>query len=88
VKRSGSDESIWVVIHMCVEAMLSISLYSCPYLKLAQTLCLSYYYLCLPFNKTGEEGRTGSAWKQEGGVEKEGAGDREKNGPMYAHMNK
>jgi hypothetical protein len=27
VKRSGRDESIWVVIHMCMEAMLGISLY-------------------------------------------------------------
>jgi hypothetical protein len=28
VKRSGRDESIWVVIHLCMEAMLGISLYS------------------------------------------------------------
>jgi hypothetical protein len=33
VKRSGRDESIWVVIHMCMEAMLGISLYSYPYLN-------------------------------------------------------
>jgi hypothetical protein len=59
VKRSGRDESIQVVIHMCMEAMLGISLYSYPYVKLAKTLCLSYYYLCLLFNKIGEEGRTG-----------------------------
>jgi hypothetical protein len=26
-------------------------------------LCLSYYCLCLLFNKSGEKGRTGSAWK-------------------------
>jgi hypothetical protein len=76
VKRSGGDESIQVVIHMCMEAMLGISLYSYPYLNLAETLCLSYYCLCLLFNKLekraeqvlpgsegGEEGRTGSAWK-------------------------
>jgi hypothetical protein len=63
VKRSGRDESIQVVIHLYMEAMLGISLYSCPYLKLAKTLCLSYYCLCLLFNKIGEEGRTGSAWK-------------------------
>jgi hypothetical protein len=63
VKRSGRDEPIWVVIHMCMEAMLGISPYSYPYLKLAKTLCLSYYLLCFLFNKIGEEGRIGSAWK-------------------------
>jgi hypothetical protein len=26
-------------------------------------LCLSYYCLCLLFNKIGEKGKTGSAWK-------------------------
>jgi hypothetical protein len=71
MKRSGRDEPIWVVIHMCMKAMLGISLYSYPYVKLAKMLCLSYYCLCLLFNKTGEEGRTGSAWKQ-GGVGGEG----------------
>jgi hypothetical protein len=40
------------------------SLYSYPYLKLAKMLYLSYYCLYLLFNKIGEEGRTGSAWKQ------------------------
>jgi hypothetical protein len=64
VKRSGRDESIQVVIYMSMEAMLGISLYSYSYLKLAKTLCLSYYCLFLLFNKTGEEGRTGSAWKR------------------------
>jgi hypothetical protein len=63
VKRSGRDESIWVVILMCMEAMLGISVYSYPYLTLAKTLCLSYYHLCILFNKIGEEGRTGSVWK-------------------------
>jgi hypothetical protein len=33
VRKPGSDESIWVVIHLCLEAMLGISLYSCPYLN-------------------------------------------------------
>jgi hypothetical protein len=77
VKRSGRDEPMWVVIHMCMEAMLGICLYSYPYLKLAKTLCLSYYCLCLFFNKIGEEGRTGSAWKQVGRKEREGAGKRD-----------
>jgi hypothetical protein len=38
VQRSGRDESILAVIHMRMEAMLGISLYSYPYLKLAKTL--------------------------------------------------
>jgi hypothetical protein len=63
VKRSGRDESFQIVIHMCMEAMLGISLYSYPYLKLAKMLCLSYYCLCLLFNKIGEKGRTCFAWK-------------------------
>jgi hypothetical protein len=63
--------------------MLGISLYSYPYLKLAKTLCLSYYCLCLLLNKIGEEGRTGSGrWEGEGGVGGEMAQT------MYAHMNK
>jgi hypothetical protein len=58
-----------------MEAMLGISLYSYPYFKLAKMLCLSYC-LCLFFNKIGEKGRTGSAWK-EGGWGLEGRGGRE-----------
>jgi hypothetical protein len=38
-----------------MEAMLGISLYNYPYLKLAKTLCLSYYCLCLLFNKRAEQ---------------------------------
>jgi hypothetical protein len=41
VKRSGRNEPMWVEIHMCMEAMLGIPLYSYPYLKLAK-LCLYY----------------------------------------------
>jgi hypothetical protein len=33
VKRSDRDEPMWVVIHMYMEAMLRISLYSYLYLK-------------------------------------------------------
>jgi hypothetical protein len=62
--------------------MLGISLYSYPYLKLVKMLYLSYYWLCLLFNKIPD-----SAWKQEG----EGRG-RVQRGQMaqtmYAHMNK
>jgi hypothetical protein len=53
VKRSGRDEPLWVAIHMYMEAMLGISLYNYPYLKLAKTLCLSYYLLCFLLNKIG-----------------------------------
>jgi hypothetical protein len=71
VKRSGRNEPVWVAIHKCMEAMLGISLYSCLYLKLAKTLCFSYYILCFLFNKIGEQkGRTGSAPKL--GVEGDG----------------
>jgi hypothetical protein len=64
-KRSGRDESIWVEIHMCMEAMLGISLYNYVYLRLAKTLCFSYYLLYFIFNKIGEqEEGTGSAQKQ------------------------
>jgi hypothetical protein len=57
---------------MYMEAMLGISLYSYLYLKLAKTLCLSYYCLSFLFNKIGEEGRTGlpgseGGWGREGG---------------------
>jgi hypothetical protein len=61
VKRSGRDEPIWVVIHMCIEAMLGISLKSYLRLKLGKMLCLSYYHLRFLFNKIREqEGGTGS----------------------------
>jgi hypothetical protein len=32
-KKSSKGESIWVVIHLYMEAMLAISLYSYPYLN-------------------------------------------------------
>jgi hypothetical protein len=58
--------------------------------QLAKMLCLSYYCLCLLFNKIGGKGRTGFAWKQgglggEGGVGGKGG---EMAQAMYAHMNK
>jgi hypothetical protein len=50
-KRSGRDEPMWIAIHKYMEATLGISLYSYPYLKLAKTLCPSYYLLCFFFYK-------------------------------------
>jgi hypothetical protein len=47
VKRSGRDETMCVVIHMCMEAMLGISLYSYLYVKLAKRyvfLIFSYVF--------------------------------------------
>jgi hypothetical protein len=66
-----------------MDAMLGISLYSYPYVKLAKTLCLSYYCLYRLFNKIGEEGRTGSALKRGGGGRGGGWGwwARGRNGP-------
>jgi hypothetical protein len=37
LNKSGRDESIWVVIHLCVEAMIGISLYRYPYHKLEKS---------------------------------------------------
>jgi hypothetical protein len=53
-------------------------------------LCLSYYCLCLLFNKIGEESRTGSAWNQagcggQGGIRRQRG---EMAQTMYVHINK
>jgi hypothetical protein len=85
VKRSGRDESIQVVIPLGMEAMLGISQYSYPNVKVAKTLCLSYYCSCLLFKKIGEEGRTGSAWKRGAGERSRGrekVGDKGKKWPQ------
>jgi hypothetical protein len=50
VNRSCREEPMWVAIHMGMEAMLGISLYSNLYLKLAKMLCL-FYFLCFLFKK-------------------------------------
>jgi hypothetical protein len=64
-EESGRDEPNWVVIHMCMEAMLGISLYSYLYLKLEKMLCLSYYHLRFLINKIREpKDRIRSAQKQ------------------------
>jgi hypothetical protein len=86
MKMSGRDESIQVVIHLCMEAMLGIFLYNYPYLKLAKTLCLSHYCLCFLFNKIGEESRTDSAWKLRGWREKNGGGRGEKCPKQCMHI--
>jgi hypothetical protein len=71
VKRSDTDEPVWVVKHIYKETAEEISLYSYPYLKLAKTPSLSYYLLCFFFNECGEqEGRTGSTRRWSGGGER------------------
>jgi hypothetical protein len=81
---------MWVVIYMCMEAMLGISLYSYPYLKLAKMLCLSYYCLCLLIDKIREKSRTGSAWKRGGWAGEGGCQGQwgEMAQTMCAHMSK
>jgi hypothetical protein len=60
------------------------SLNSYFYLKLAKTLCLSYYLLCFLFNKIEDCG-AGPAWKLEfGGMGSEG----EVAPTMYTHVSK
>jgi hypothetical protein len=44
VKRSGRDEPIWVVIHMCMEITQRTSPYSYPYLKTSKN---AMYRFCL-----------------------------------------
>jgi hypothetical protein len=68
VKRSGRDEPLQVVIHICMEKTQGISLYSYLYLKLTKITCFSYYfYGFFSFYKIREqEGRTGSAQRHMG----------------------
>jgi hypothetical protein len=64
-----------------MEAMLGISLYSYPYLKLTKTVCLSYYYSCLLFNKVEKRAEQALPEREGGGGERKGAGGRGRNGP-------
>jgi hypothetical protein len=54
-----------------METTQGISLYGYLHLKLAKTLCFSYYLLCFFLYKIREQGsRTGSAWGWRGEWEK------------------
>jgi hypothetical protein len=71
VKRTGKDEPMWVVIHICLEITQGISLYSYFYLKLEKIPCFSYYLLFssstkLENRRNRRADRTGSALKGEG----------------------
>jgi hypothetical protein len=50
VKRSGRDEPIHIAMHMCMEAMLGISLHSFLYFKLANMLCLFFLLFICAYN--------------------------------------
>jgi hypothetical protein len=73
VKRSGRDEPMWVVIHMCIEAMLGILISN--YQKHHVFLIISYNNNYFPFNKIGEQGG-GTGWGAEMAQ------------TMYTHMSK
>jgi hypothetical protein len=63
MKRSGRDEPMWVVIHMCMKTMLGISLCSYFYLKLAKMLRFSYSHV---FSSTKLEKRAEQVLPRQG----------------------
>jgi hypothetical protein len=81
VKRSGRDEPIQVVTHMCMEAMLGISLYSYLYLKLAKTLSLSYYHYVFSSTKLEKMVEQVLPGSEEGGERRKGWGTGGRDGP-------
>jgi hypothetical protein len=63
VKRSGKDESIWVAIHLCMAAMLGISLYHYPYINYQKHyvfLIITYVYSSTQLEKRAEQVLPGS----------------------------
>jgi hypothetical protein len=56
---------MWVVIHMCMETIQRMSLYSYLHLKLAKTL---HFPICFFFNKIGEENSSVEQVLPRGGV--------------------
>jgi hypothetical protein len=86
VKRSGRDEPVWVSIHMCMEAMLGISLYSYLYLKIAKCyviLAISYIFSSTKsVNKRTEQVLPGSRVVGKG---RKGRGAAH---TMYTHVSK
>jgi hypothetical protein len=71
IKRSCRDEPIQVVIYMCMEAMLGISLYSYLYLKLAKMLS---FFLLLMFSTKLEKRAEQVLPRSEGGGDRRGGG--------------
>jgi hypothetical protein len=81
VKRAGSDESMQVVIHLCMEAMLGISLYSYPYLKQEKCfvfLIIAYVYSSIKLEKRAEQVLPGSKAGGGRGRRRGGGGKGEK----------
>jgi hypothetical protein len=67
VRRTGRDEPIVVVRHICMETTEGNFLCTYLYLKLAKASCFSF--LCFFFKKIGEQdGRTASALGWWGGT--------------------
>jgi hypothetical protein len=90
MKRSGRDESIRVVIHLCMEAMLGIFLYSYP---LSQTSKNSISFLLLIMSSLQQNWRRGQNtfclekrrdWRE--GAEKGAKGRREKWSKKCMHI--
>jgi hypothetical protein len=92
VKRSGRDELIWVVTHLCMEAILGISPHSYPYLNWQKRfvfLIITYVYSSTKLEKGAEQVLPRS--KGGGGKrEEKGAGGRNdpNNECTYEYMNK
>jgi hypothetical protein len=68
-----------------MEAILGISLYSCPYLKYQK--CFVFLIIAYFYSSTGERCITGSAWKR-GGTGGVGGDGGEMTQTMYTHVNK
>jgi hypothetical protein len=90
VKRSDRDESIQVVIHLCMEAMLGIPLYSYPYVKVAKNAMSFLLLLMSSLQQNVRRGQNRFCLEARGVAGKgRGGGQRgETAQTMYAHMNK
>jgi hypothetical protein len=71
---------------MCIEAMLGISLYSYPHLKLAKMLCfhiIAYVFLSTKLKKRVEQVLAGRdrGWGKKGAGRGGGRGEGGRNGP-------
>jgi hypothetical protein len=62
MKRSGRDESVWVVIHKCMETTQGISLYNYLYLKVQKCHVFLIIFYVFPSTKSENKNRTDSAW--------------------------
>jgi hypothetical protein len=72
VKKSGRDESTWVVTHVYMEAMLGISLYSYAYLNWQK--CFVFLIIAYVFSSTKLEIRAEQVLPRSKGVGRRGKG--------------